>query len=76
MDSLETYIKVLRKAVDHGEISVPYIKQNYPIGYNKACRIIDWMAENGYIEKGKGYSSTCKTKLTLDQFLELYGEKN
>ncbi len=76
MDSLDLYIKVLRKGVDHGEISVEYIKQNYPIGLNKAIRIMDWMTENGYIERVKGNKNPSKVTLTLEQFEELYGDKN
>ncbi len=76
MDSLDLYIKVLRKGIDHGEISVEYIKQNYPIGLNKAVRIMDWMTENGYIERAKGKKNPSKVTLTLEQFEELYGDKN
>ncbi|MCD8294730.1 MAG: hypothetical protein LUE27_05780 [Clostridia bacterium] len=76
MDSLELYIQVLRRCVDHKEASVAYIKQNYAIGYNKACRIMDWMAEQGYIELAKGKKNPSKVLLTMEQFNELYGDRN
>lgn len=69
----EIYIRALRFCVRTNRASVSLIQRQFPVGYCKACRIFDWMADNRYIfaQPDKQHA---KVLLTYREFKKLYGE--
>ena len=69
----ESYIEILGYCVKRNEVSASFIQRHFPVGYVKACRIIDWMEEMGYITPMDG----CKPRkflINADDFDRIYGE--
>lgn len=49
------------------------IQRRFPVGYIKACKIIDWMEKMNYITPSEG-SKPRKVLLSKDEFVQIYGE--
>ena len=49
------------------------LQRRFPIGYVKACKIIDWMENMNYITQSEG-SKPRKVLLSLDEFTRIYGD--
>ena len=46
--------KALKLCMQSNNASVSFLQRTLPIGYIKACKLIDWMEEQGYISKADG----------------------
>lgn len=69
----DTFIKALWFCVTSNQASVSMIQRRFPIGYMKACKIIDWMENMNYITQSEG-SKPRKVLLSCDEFIQKYGE--
>lgn len=69
----DTYIKALYYCVTSNQASVSMIQRRFPVGYIKACKIIDWMENMNYVTQSEG-SKPRKVILSKDEFLNTYGE--
>ncbi len=69
----DTYIKALFYCVTSNQASVSMIQRRFPVGYIKACKIIDWMENMNYITPSEG-SKPRKVLLSKDEFINTYGE--
>ena len=68
----DTFIKALKFCVTSNQASVSMIQRRFPVGYIKACRIIDWMQTMNYITQSEG-SKPRKVLLTKEEFESIYG---
>ena len=69
----DTYIKALYYCVSSNQASVSMIQRRFPVGYIKACKIIDWMENMNYVTQSEG-SKPRKVLLSKEEFLNTYGE--
>lgn len=69
----DTFIKALKYCVTSNQASVSMIQRRFPVGYIKACKIIDWMENMNYITPSEG-SKPRKVLLSKDEFVNIYGE--
>ncbi len=69
----ETFIKALKYCVVSNQASVSMLQRRFPVGYIKACKIIDWMAGMNYITQSEG-SKPRKVLLSMEDFVNTYGE--
>ncbi len=69
----DTYLKALKYCVASNQASVSMIQRRFPVGYIKACKIIDWMEKMNYITQSEG-SKPRKVLMTMDEFTNTYGE--
>ncbi len=69
----DTYIKALYYCVSANQASVSMIQRRFPVGYIKACKIIDWMENMNYITQSEG-SKPRKVLMTKEEFVNTYGE--
>ena len=69
----ETFIKALYFCVKSNMASVSMIQRRFPVGYIKACKIIDWMENMNYITPSEG-SKPRKVLLSIDDFINTFGE--
>ncbi|MCD8372344.1 MAG: DNA translocase FtsK [Clostridia bacterium] len=69
----EVYLRALKYCVESNKASVSMLQRRFPIGYMKACKIIDWMENMNYITKGEGPNSR-KVLLSHDEFINTYGD--
>lgn len=69
----DTYIQALKYCVTSNQASVSMIQRRFPVGYIKACKIIDWMENMNYITPSEG-SKPRKVLLSKDEFINIYGE--
>lgn len=68
----DSYITALKYCVDRNQASVSLIQRRFPIGYIKACKMIDWMENMNYITPSVGIAPR-KVLLTAEKFKKLYG---
>lgn len=69
----DTFIKALKYCVTSNQASVSMIQRRFPVGYIKACKIIDWMEKMNYVTQSEG-SKPRKVLLSKDEFLMTFGE--
>lgn len=69
----DTFIKALKYCVNSNQASVSMIQRRFPVGYLKACKIIDWMENMNYITQSEG-SKPRKVLLSKDEFSNTYGD--
>ncbi len=69
----DTFIKALKYCVTSNQASVSMIQRRFPVGYIKACKIIDWMENMNYITQSEG-SKPRKVLLSKDEFENIYGD--
>lgn len=69
----DTFIKALKFCVTSNQASVSMIQRRFPIGYMKACKIIDWMETMNYITRSEG-SKPRKVLLSREEFVQKYGD--
>ena len=69
----DTYTKALYYCIISNQASVSMIQRRFPVGYIKACKIIDWMENMNYVTQSEG-SKPRKVLLTKEEFLNTYGE--
>ncbi len=69
----DTFIKALKYCVTSNQASVSMIQRRFPVGYIKACKIIDWMENMNYVTQSEG-SKPRKVLLTKEEFVNIYGD--
>ncbi len=69
----DTFIKALKYCVTSNQASVSMIQRRFPVGYIKACKIIDWMENMTYVTPSEG-SKPRKVLLSKDEFFNIYGD--
>ena len=69
----DTFIKALKFCVTNNQASVSMIQRRFPIGYMKACKIIDWMENMNYVTQSEG-SKPRKVLLSKEEFVRTYGD--
>lgn len=69
----DKYIAALKYCIMSNQASVSMIQRRFPVGYVKACKIIDWMTNMDYITQAEG-SKPRKILLTKEEFINKYGE--
>jgi S-DNA-T family DNA segregation ATPase FtsK/SpoIIIE len=69
----DTFIKALKFCVTSNQASVSMIQRRFPVGYIKACKIIDWMENMNYVTQAEG-SKPRKVLLSKEEFLKTYGD--
>ena len=69
----DTFIQALKYCVTSNQASVSMIQRRFPVGYIKACKIIDWMENMNYITHSEG-SKPRKVILSREEFENTYGD--
>lgn len=69
----DTFIRALKFCVTSNQASVSMIQRRFPIGYMKACKIIDWMENMNYITQSEG-SKPRKVLLSREEFIRIFGD--
>lgn len=69
----DTHINALKYCVTSNQASVSMIQRRFPVGYIKACKIIDWMEKMNYVTQSEG-SKPRKVLLSKDEFLMTFGD--
>ncbi|MDE6613191.1 MAG: hypothetical protein K2K28_01385, partial [Clostridia bacterium] len=69
----DTFIQALKYCVTSNQASVSMIQRRFPVGYIKACKIIDWMENMNYITHSEG-SKPRKVILSREEFEKTYGD--
>ena len=67
-DKAEVYLEGLRIASEMGSISCVMLQRKLSIGYALAFRILEWMIEQGFIDKGLKKDYIKRTLITLDEY--------
>ena len=60
--------------INIGQASISKLQIKYHIGYGRAARIVDTMAELGYLGPSEGGNKSRQVLLTLDEYYKIYGE--
>lgn len=72
---METYAKdLLKEFIRVGRASASYIQRIKRVGFNKAARILDYLAKKKYISEGDGTSKPRAVYITKQQYIELFGD--
>jgi S-DNA-T family DNA segregation ATPase FtsK/SpoIIIE len=66
------FVDALRVAVREGSISISKIQRKFSVGYSRAGKIIEWMADRGYVSEFDGAKAR-KCLLSKEEFESLYG---
>ena len=69
----DTFIKALKYCVTSNQASVSMLQRRFPVGYIKACKIIDWMENMTYVTPSEG-SKPRKVLLSKEEFFNIYGD--
>lgn len=67
----ETFVKALKYCIMSNQASVSMVQRRFPVGYIKACKIIDWMEHMNYITPSEG-SKPRKVLLSKEEFIKIY----
>ena len=67
-DKAEVYLEGLRIACEMGSISCVMLQRKLSIGYAFAFRILEWMVEQGFIDKGLKKDYIKRTLITSEEY--------
>ena len=67
-DKAEVYLEGLRIACEMGSISCVTLQRKLSIGYAFAFRILEWMIEQGFIDKGLKKDYIKRTLITSEEY--------
>lgn len=67
-DKAEVYLEGLRIACEMGSISCVMLQRKLSIGYAFAYRILEWMVEQGFIDKGLKKDYIKRTLITPEEY--------
>ena len=67
-DKAEVYLEGLRIACEMGSISCVMLQRKLSIGYAFAFRILEWMVEQGFIDKGLKKDYIKRTLITPEEY--------
>ena len=62
---------VMKLFIEQGQASISMVQRNFRIGYTRAARIIDYLADLGYIGPYEG-SKPRKVNMTLGEYDEFF----
>lgn len=72
---MENYARdVMKEFIRIGRASASYIQRIKRVGFNKAARIIDYLAKKRYISEGDGSSKSRAVYMTKQQYIEIFGD--
>ena len=71
----ELRYKALKVCVEKGMASPTLIQRAFPIGYIRACKLIDWMEEQGYVSPSLG-ARPRKVLITIEEFNKIINGTN
>ena len=72
---MEAYARdVMKEFIRIGRASASYIQRIKRVGFNKAARIIDYLAKKRYISEGDGSSKSRAVYMTKQQYIEMFGD--
>ena len=60
--------------INNGQASISKLQIKYHIGYGRAARIVETMAERGYLGPAEAGNKSRQVIITLDEYYQLYGE--
>ena len=60
--------------IDIGQASISKLQIKYRMGYGRAARIVEEMAERGYLGPSEGGNKPRQVRITREEYFELYGE--
>lgn len=63
--------KALKLCIEKGTVSVSMFQRAFPIGYIRACNLVDWMEGQGYITPQDGFHPR-KVLITEEDYENLY----
>lgn len=66
-------VRVLWQAIEYGTASASLIQRWFDVGFLKACTLLEWMQQKGYISEYRGASKR-EMLITAEQFDLLYGD--
>ncbi len=69
----DTYIRALKFCIQQNQASVSMLQRRFPIGYMKACKIIDWMERMNYVSVSAG-SKPRSVLVSMEEFVNKYGD--
>lgn len=72
-DEEELRYKAVKLCIEKHAASVSLFQRTFPIGYNRACKLIDWMEEQGYVSASEG-AKPRKVLITLNEFNKIFNE--
>lgn len=72
-DEDELRYNALKVCVEKGIASTTLIQRALPIGYIRACLLIDWMEEQGYVSAAQG-SIPRKVFITIEEFNKIFDD--
>ena len=64
--------EALRLCIENGKASFAVLQRELNVGCVKACELINWMEDKGYVSHGTGLTPG-RVLITPEQFEELYG---
>ena len=72
---MESYAAdVMKEFIRIGRASASYIQRIKRVGFQKASRILDYLAKKKYISQGDGSSKPRNVYMTKQQYIEIYGD--
>lgn len=71
----ELRFKVLKVCIEKGAASTSLIQRVFPIGYLRACKLIDWMEDKGYVSPAQG-AIPRKVLITIEEFNKIFNDTN
>lgn len=71
----ELCYKALKVCIEKNLASTSLIQRTFPIGYLRACKLIDWMEEKGYVSPSFD-SEPRKVLITIEEFNKIFNDTN
>lgn len=69
----ELRFEALKLCIERNMASVSLFQRTFPIGYIRACKLIEWMESEGYVSAAYG-STPREVLITKEDFKKLYGK--
>ncbi len=76
MSDEELKHEALKLSIQAGVASVSMFQRKLPIGYIKACKLLDWLKSEGYVSQGGTASTPCKVLITGEEFEKVFGKSS
>ena len=69
-DENDLRLRALQYVIERNQASVSMLQRRFPIGYMRACKLIDWMEDQCYVSQPEGPSPR-KVLITREEFEKL-----
>lgn len=73
IDEEELRFRALKLCIEENVASVSLFQRSLPIGYVRACKLMNWMESNGYVSEAQDFRPR-KVLITKEEFEKLYSE--